>query len=459
MIWIASRWKKFQVLVLILIVCCSACLKKDEWVVPEEKCTNDILPNITLREVLEKYSGTTMEIVENWVIEAFVISSDQAGNIFNTLHLQDKPVNPTAGLQFELELRDSYLFFQPGDRVILSLKGLYLGKSKGLFKIGSAYSTFGTLQPGRLPKHRIFAHIVKSCDQPSSLQPQKISVDEIPFQPMNTLVLIEEMEFVEEELDSSYAQENEQTLRKLTDCQDNEIRLLNSGYSDFYAETLPAGMGSITAINYSENGEPTLIIRSVDDILFTQERCKEYITEFTSNHLFISELADPDNNNSARFVELYYSGNEALPLKGWHLDRYTNDNTVRSSSIDLSQFVMHPGQFLVIASNPEVFEQTYGFAPDIEGGSNSPADSNGDDNLTLVDPFGQLIDIFGVIGEDGSGTSHEFEDGRAFRKNEVSMANRVFTISEWVVYNDTGASGTINQPQNAPGDFTPGLPD
>jgi hypothetical protein len=77
----------------------------------------------------------------------------------------------------------------------------------------------------------------------------------------------------------------------------------------------------------------------------------------------------------------------------------------------------------------------------------------------LVDPFGQLIDIFGVIGEDGSGTSHEFEDGRAFRKNEVSMANRVFTISEWVVYNDTGASGTINQPQNAPGDFTPGLPD
>lgn len=444
---------------LILIVFCSACIKMDEWAVSEEKCTNDILPNISLGEVLDQYSDTTIEIVEDWVIETYVISSDQAGNIFNTLHLQDKPVNPTAGLQLELELRDSYLFFQPGDKVFLLLKGLYLGKSKGLFKLGSAYSTFGTLQPGRLPKHRIFTHIVKSCDQPSSLQPQKISVDEIPVQPLNTLVRIEEMEFAEEELDSNYAQKHEPTLRKLTDCQDNEIRILNSGYSNFYAETLPAGMGSITAINYSENGEPTLIIRSVDDILFTQERCKEWITEFTSNHLFISELADPDNNNSARFVELYYSGDEPLPLKGWHLDRYTNDNEERSSSVDLSDFVVVPGQFLVIASNAEAFEQTYGFAPDIEGGSNSPADSNGDDNLTLVDPFGQVIDLFGVIGEDGSGTNHEFEDGRAYRKTGVRLANPVFTFQEWVVYNDTGASGTINQPQNAPQDFTPGMPD
>ncbi|MEY8020608.1 DUF5689 domain-containing protein [Muriicola sp. SD30] len=430
----------------------------DEWAVPVEKCSNDILPNISLGEVLDQYSDTTMEIVEDWVIEAYVISSDQEGNIFNTLHLQDKPVNPTAGLQLELELRDSYLFFQPGDKVLISLKGLYLGKSKGLFKLGSAFSTFGTLQPGRLPKHRIFTHIAKSCDQPFSLQPQIISIDEVPFQPLNTLVRIEEMEFAEEELDSSYAQENEQTLRKLIDCQDNEIRLLNSGYSDFYAETLPAGMGSITAINYTENGEPTLIIRSVDDIHFTQDRCEEWITEFTSKHLFISELADPDNNSSARFVELYYSGDEPLPLKGWHLDRYTNDNADKSSSVDLSDFVVDPGQFLVIASNAEVFEQTYGFAPDIEGGSNSPADSNGDDNLTLVDPFGKLVDIFGVIGEDGSGTSHEFEDGRAYRKTGVSLANPVFTSQEWVVYNDTGASGTINQPQNAPGDFSPGLP-
>ncbi|NNK11878.1 MAG: lamin tail domain-containing protein [Flavobacteriaceae bacterium] len=450
--------KNIHQYLLILLITVTACLKQDEWTVPDTNCSSDVLPNFTLRELLESYSGTTAEIIDNWIIEAYVISSDRSGNIFNALHLQDKPSNPTAGIQLEVELRDSYLIFQQGDRVLLYLKGLYMGKSKGVFKLGSAYTSFGNLQPGRIPRHAISNHIVQSCDASISLIPKIISISEIHTQPVNTLVRLEEMEFTEEELDSSYAQKQLQTIRKLLDCTDNEILLINSGYSDFYQEPLPEGKGSITAITYLIDDEPGLIIRSLDDVKFTDKRCEDYVTEFTSDQIYISELADPDNNNSARFLELYYSGNKPLSLKGWHIDRYTNNNVEVSSSIDLSDYVINPGQIIVIASNAEAFEQTYGFPPDMAAGVNSPADSNGDDNLTLVDPFGEVIDIFGVIGEDGSGTSHEFEDGRAFRRNEVSLANPFFTPSEWIIYNDTGASGTINQPQNAPQDFTPGFP-
>lgn len=85
----------------------------------------------------------------------------------------------------------------------------------------------------------------------------------------------------------------------------------------------------------------------------------------------------------------------------------------------------------------------------------SPADSNGEDNLVLVDPFGKVIDVFGVIGEDGTGTNHEFEDGRAVRNSDITEGNSNYTFSEWTIYNDSGDSGTINQPQNAPSDFTP----
>jgi hypothetical protein len=70
-------------------------------------------------------------------------------------------------------------------------------------------------------------------------------------------------------------------------------------------------------------------------------------------------------------------------------------------------------------------------------------------------PFGITIDIFGVIGEDGTGTNHEFEDGRAVRKLEILKGNANYTASEWEIFNDTGAGGTINLPQNAPADFTP----
>jgi hypothetical protein len=111
---------------------------------------------------------------------------------------------------------------------------------------------------------------------------------------------------------------------------------------------------------------------------------------------------------------------------------------------------------LVLAANAESFELIYGVAPDLEAGINSPADSNGDDNLVLVDPFGKVIDVFGVVGEDGSGTNHEFEDGRALRNAFVERGNAVYSFSEWTLYNDTGGAGTINQPQTAPQDYSPG---
>ena len=70
----------------------------------------------------------------------------------------------------------------------------------------------------------------------------------------------------------------------------------------------------------------------------------------------------------------------------------------------------------MISPNATEFETVYGFAPDLGVSTNSPADSNGDDSLELVDPFGTVIDVFGIVGEDGTGTNHEFEDGKAVRK-------------------------------------------
>ncbi len=435
------------------------CMMQDDWPVPEAECASGLSPNITLKEVLDSYPGSTREIGNEWVIEGYVISSDESGNFFNTLHLQDRPSRPEAGIQIEIELRDSHLFYPPGQRVLVKLKGLFLGKTKGIFKIGSAYTSFGNLQVGRIPKHAIPGHILKTCDSPLSLTPESVDVTDLPDHPANTLVRLDNMEFAEEVLDSTFARKEEPTLRRLQDCLDNEISLLSSGYADFHQQPLPSGKGSVTAVYYPEAGKAALVVRSTEDLDMTAARCEDLITEFTSSSLIISELADPDNNSAARYVELYYAGDEPLSLNGWRLDRYTNDNTERGSSIDLSEFTISPNAYLLIASNASVFEQVYGFVPDLEGGLNSPADSNGDDNLVLMDPFGTVVDIFGVIGEDGSGTAHEFEDGRAYRKAGVHLANPVFDASEWVIYNDTGGWETVNLPQLAPWDFTPGSKD
>ena len=434
-----------------------SCVDDSTFDVPPSNCDNEITANIEIAQLTNLYQGETLQIFEDLVIEGYVTSSDVAGNFFNVLHFQDKPTNPTIGLQIELELRDSHLFFPQGQHIFIKLKGLYLGKSRGVFKIGGVFTSFGSRSVGRLPKSVVFEHVISACDALQSLEPLPVNITTLTTDKVHTLIRIDPIEFGSEELGLPFANPEEETKRILVDCEDNELVLLNSGYSDFQSQIVPNGSGGITGVLLQENTEFQLVVNEVADLEFTQDRCADVVTEFSSTQILITEIADPDNNAGARFVEIHNASEEAIDLNGWQLIRYTNANTEPSATLALTGNVIAGGGFLIVSPNETEFTSVYGFLPDIGIGTNSPADSNGDDNLVLQDPFGQTIDIFGVIGEDGSNTNHEFEDGRAVRNLEIIQGNPVFTASEWTIYNDTGNAGTINLPQNAPQDFNPGI--
>lgn len=435
----------------------TGCVKDKTFDTPEILCSKEDYTTISISDLKKLYEGQTTQIQEDLIIEGFVASSDKAGNFFNVIHFQDKPNNPSEGMQIELELRDSHLFFNVGQHIFIKLKGLYLGKSGEVYKIGGVFTSFGNRSVGRLPNSVVFEHILTSCQTNIGLEPTIITVTQLNDSLVNTLVAINNIEFSEKYIGESYAVKEEETERILIDCDDNKIVLKNSGYSEFQSQPLPDESGTITGILTKDKGEFQLIIRDLDDVNFTMERCEDLIDEFTSNTIFITEIADPNNNAGARFIEIYNSSDKIVSLKGWSLVRYTNANTDVSSTIDLTTYSIEGKEMVVISPNATEFENVYGFPPTISAGTNSPADSNGDDNIAIIDPFGSLVDLFGVVGEDGSGTSHEFEDGRAIRKLEFNTGNSVFNSNEWVIYNDTGNDGTINQPQNAPSDFTPGF--
>ena len=180
---------------------------------------------------------------------------------------------------------------------------------------------------------------------------------------------------------------------------------------------------------------------------------------FSYGQIIITEIADPNNDYNARFIELYNVGESAMNLTGWSLGRWTNGNPdpTSSAAIDLSSLSsFNPGQFAVIGKSN--FEAVYGFAPDIVS-SSFVVDSNGDDQLAIFDAEGNIVDIFGVPGEDGTGTCHEFEDGRAERKATVTSPQAVWNEAEWNVWADNTVSGCtshLNAPKNAPEDFDPG---
>ena len=176
--------------------------------------------------------------------------------------------------------------------------------------------------------------------------------------------------------------------------------------------------------------------------------------QFIFADVLITELTDPQNESDAgRYVELYNNGDADVDFStGWLIQRWTNGNADPSTPVALTG-VIAAGGFYIVCNDEDKYSATFGLTCDQDIGTGGPADSNGDDNIAILDETGNLVDIFGVPGEDGTGTGHEFEDGRAERVETVSVANAVWDVAEWYIDNDSGG-GDGNQ--YAPEGFDPG---
>ena len=178
------------------------------------------------------------------------------------------------------------------------------------------------------------------------------------------------------------------------------------------------------------------------------------ICSFIYADVFMTELTDPQNSSDAgRYVELHNNGDAVVDLSsGWSIQRWTNGNVDPQSPVALTGAIT-PGGFYIICNDADKFAATYGGTCDLDIGTGGAADSNGDDNIALLGSDGSIVDMFGVPGEDGTGTGHEFEDGRAERAATNIVASSTWEESGWNIDNDSGG-GDGNQ--YAPEGFDPG---
>lgn len=431
-----------------------ACSPFTENIPAEKECLSIDDRLITFEELSELSSEDVIEIKNDLVVEGYVISSDRAGNIFGSLFLQDDPESPAFGIEIKSDLLEMHAMYPIGSKVVIILKGLYLGNRGGALVLGTARNAFGTLIADRLPSLATLEHLRLSCDPGWEPVPVLRELSALDSTSLHTFIRLEQMEISESQKKGNFGDFDGEI--NLENCQGETIVLQTSSFADFAGLPLPEGNGSVRGILVKSGNEYQILIRDLSDLSLSGPDCEELYPLTDSDSLFISEVADPDNEPQARFLELYNASQQALDLRGWALKRYTNANLEAGAVVALEDLTIPGYTTLVFSAYPETFKAVYGFEPDVVVQVNGPADSNGDDNLQLINPFGEVKDTFGRIGEDGSGTDHEFEDGRAVRRDSVKTSNPFYSLTEWQIYNDTGAAGTINLPQTAPADFTPG---
>lgn len=156
--------------------------------------------------------------------------------------------------------------------------------------------------------------------------------------------------------------------------------------------------------------------------------------------LFISEVIDPADDYSGRFIELYNAGCEAIDFNTltFYLSRQSNGGT-SWGDVQLTGAVA-AGETFVIGGS--AFESIYGFTPDLETGI---LIGNGNDAYCLYRDGnhigGILTDIYGVIDVDGSGELWEYTDSRALRAYNVRVPNTTWINTEWEILSADVADG------------------
>ena len=185
---------------------------------------------------------------------------------------------------------------------------------------------------------------------------------------------------------------------------------------------------------YPYNGTGVAINYNIDEnVPMTSATTDEYVVPI----LIISEVTDAKDVYQTRFIELYNPSSNTVnfDVDDWYLSRQTNGGSWEDKK--LSGLIAQDGKYVSANSNADAsdyFYVNFGFMADFDYGGSS---GNGDDGYFLYyggdHTSGTLIDAYGVIDEDGTGKSWDYEDTKAVRLRSISSPNPTWTASEWSI--------------------------
>ena len=145
----------------------------------------------------------------------------------------------------------------------------------------------------------------------------------------------------------------------------------------------------------------------------------------TDAQMLITGIIDgPRSGGVPKAVELFVTAD--IPnLSLWDIVSYSNGNLTPGTPITLSGSAL-AGEYIYVASEAPGFTAYFGFAPGYTGGA---MNVNGDDTVALrLNTVN--VDVFGVVGEDGTGTAWEYLDTWFYRDNGTA-ATTTWTAADW----------------------------
>lgn len=283
----------FRIITLfVAFIAAVSCVKTDDFDVPnteivaQEIDQNDVLEISTLRGLLvqEQTNTGNPEAVltfeeTNKYISGYVISSDEGGNFFEEMIIQNNPTNPDAGVKLLIDVNPLYTIFELGRKVYVKLDGLTLGLNSGVITLGIRNGNI----IDKIAEADMFNFIIRDIDV-ATIEPLPMNILDFSDSNTNLFIRLENVQFHRNDAlgdnRKTYAAEPGDQFdaeRQLESCETGFVATFStSTFADYKAVLLPTGRGSIDAIlTYDFFGENFNVTVSDPSTIYfdSEDRC------------------------------------------------------------------------------------------------------------------------------------------------------------------------------------------
>ena len=292
-------------------------------VVPDEECEDALVETHSwnnLIKILELYpEGQIIQIDDDIWIEGVVVSSDKEGANYQQILIQNID-NAPRGILLKTDMTNAHFYYPFQQHVFLNLKGLSFQMKQGMIMAGLYHILYDNPVLAKIPSVVLKEHLIRSCALSEPIEPTPIKLETLSETHNYTFQSFTGLSFASNEFGKMLGAFREDSKRLLQDCNGNELRLVLSGYEEYYDYLIPESQVQISGIIYTKNGEWNIELNSIEHLKLIEDFCPD---RNGTKSVFISEIADPDNDLKARFIELYNAYENDISLQGWEMQRYT----------------------------------------------------------------------------------------------------------------------------------------
>lgn len=214
-----------------------------------------------------------------WV-EAYVTSSDEAGNFYKELYVQNKPDDPQMGLKILVDRTALSDFFPPGRRIGVRLNGLGAGLKGNVLTLG----TYLGNDIGAIPQFAVEDHFVLG-DSLYNILPRTVHLAALTAEDFGQWIRLEDVQFAQAEVGKTFSGEAFDEFdgeRRLVQCDDQRAVFLSSStYADFKSVVLSDHSGSVEGVLTKDYyGEKSILkINDPSNLNFEGSRCDPYFEQ------------------------------------------------------------------------------------------------------------------------------------------------------------------------------------